>query len=118
MDFIVSTQIPLPSSLQVENQHYIRFKSFLDRVVEARKAMIGIFLIANIITTVIVVIIINQACVLLAQACYWQTVPLKNVKLTHNSTPDGNDWARKVCDMILFIGGLVDWEGGPVDCRT
>ena len=22
---------------------------------------------------------------------------------------------RKVCDMILFIGGPVDWEGGPVD---
>ena len=22
---------------------------------------------------------------------------------------------RKVCDMILFIGRPVDWEGGPVD---
>ena len=25
------------------------------------------------------------------------------------------NWARKVCEMILFIGGPVDWEGGPVD---
>ena len=25
------------------------------------------------------------------------------------------NWARKVCYMILFIGGPVDWEGGPVD---
>ena len=31
----------------------------------------------------------------------------KNVKLTHNSTPNGK---RKVCDMILFIGGPVDWR--------
>ena len=30
--------------------------------------------------------------------------------MTHNSTPDGN--------MILFIGGPVDWEGGPVDWRA
>ena len=22
---------------------------------------------------------------------------------------------EKVCEMILFIGGPVDWEGGPVD---
>ena len=35
---------------------------------------------------------------------------LKNVNLTHNSTPDGND-------MILFIGGPVDWEEGLVDWR-
>ena len=34
----------------------------------------------------------------------------KDVKLTRNSTPDGN--------MILFIGGPVDWEGGPVDWRA
>ena len=27
------------------------------------------------------------------------------------------NWARKVRDMILFIGGPVDWEGGPVDWR-
>ena len=27
-------------------------------------------------------------------------------------------WKRKVCDMILFIGGPVDWEGGPVDWRA
>ena len=40
---------------------------------------------------------------------------LKNVKLTHNSTPEGTS---KVRDMILFIGGPVDWEGGPVDWRT
>ena len=39
----------------------------------------------------------------------------KNVKLTHNSTPEGTS---KVCDMILFIGGPVDWEGGPVDWRA
>ena len=25
------------------------------------------------------------------------------------------NWARKVCYMILFIGGPVDWEEGPVD---
>ena len=36
---------------------------------------------------------------------------LKNVNLTHNSTPDGND-------MILFIGGPVDWEEGLVDWRA
>ena len=24
---------------------------------------------------------------------------------------------EKVCDMILFIWGTVDWEGGPVDWR-
>ena len=46
--------------------------------------------------------------------------PIKNtqskyVKLTHNSTPDGK---RKVCDMILLIGGPVDWEGRPVDWRA
>ena len=40
---------------------------------------------------------------------------LKNVKLTHSSTPDGK---RKVCDMILFIVGPVDWERGPVDWRA
>ena len=39
----------------------------------------------------------------------------KNVKLTHNLTPAGK---RKVCDMILFIGGLVDCEGGPVDWQA
>ena len=35
---------------------------------------------------------------------------VKNVKLAHNSNPVGN--------MILFIGGPVDWEGGPVDWRA
>ena len=39
----------------------------------------------------------------------------KNVKLTHNSTPEGTS---KVRHMILFIGGPVDWEGGPVDWRA
>ena len=34
----------------------------------------------------------------------------KDGKLTHNLIPDGN--------MILFIGGPVDWEGGPVDWRA
>ena len=31
----------------------------------------------------------------------------KNVKLTHNLTTEGK---RKVCDIILFIGGPVDWR--------
>ena len=35
---------------------------------------------------------------------------MKNVKLTLNSTPVGN--------VILFIGGRVEWEGGPVDWRA
>ena len=37
----------------------------------------------------------------------WLELLRKNVKLTHNSTPAGK---RKVCDMILFIGGPVDWR--------
>ena len=28
------------------------------------------------------------------------------------------NWARKICYMILFIGGPVDWEGGPIDWRS
>ena len=28
------------------------------------------------------------------------------------------NWARKVCQMILFIGGPVDGEWGPVDWRA
>ena len=29
-----------------------------------------------------------------------------------------SNWAGNVCEMILFIGGPVDWEGGPVDWRA
>ena len=51
----------------------------------------------------------------------------KEVKLTHNLTPDvliwvkvknihrwnnESNWARNVCEMILFIGGPVDWVWG------
>ena len=42
---------------------------------------------------------------------------LKNVKLTHNSTPSGKEKSDR-CDMILFIGGPVDWEGEPVDWQA
>ena len=71
----------------------------------------------------------------------WQLHLGHNVKLTHNSTPEvmstisvstmsqycvwcdigmiiRPNWAKKVCYMILFIGGPVDWEGGPVDWRA
>ena len=40
-----------------------------------------------------------------------------NVKHLRKMSKLDPKWKRKVCDMILFIWGPVDFEGGPVDWR-
>ena len=41
-----------------------------------------------------------------------------NVKHLRKMSKLDPKWKRKVCDMILFIGGPVDWEEGPVDWQA